>query len=264
MLFTTPRFFSQAIDLILEPPELTGKYQHDFDLIKARVEYKSSKDAFKAFNHIKRSLNTIEGQLLLNLKKFGKDLVGALNSVCTTFKFNSISFKSHTFIFFIEQIPRNLRLTYIHAYQSFLWNTVVSKRLAKFGFKPIVGDLVYAPGDEGDDSELQTEIDKDESQQEEAESEKAVEMEGDGAKKNKRKVQRNQRKVIFVDESNIDKYTINDVLLPLPGYDISYPSNEVADWYTELLAVDGLSEMDFKRSVKYSSHSLIDFRLIPS
>lgn len=110
---------------------------------------------------------------------------------------------------------------------------------------------MYAPGDEGDDSELQTEIDKDESQQEEAESEKAIEMEGDGAKKNKRKVQRNQRKVIFVDESNIDKYTINDVLLPLPGYDISYPSNEVAGWYTELLAVDGLSEMDFKRSVKY-------------
>ena len=160
--------------------------------------------------------------------------------------------------FHCEQIPRNMRLTYIHAYQSFLWNTVVSKRLAKFGFQPIVGDLVYAPGSEGDDDlELQTEIDSEETQQEEPGKEKSDEMENDG-NKNKRKVQRNQREVVFVDESNIGNYTIYDVLLPLPGYDIAYPSNEVAGWYTELLAMDGLTDMDFKRSVKYWSHSLID------
>ena len=43
-----------------------------------------------------------------------------------------------------------MRLTYIHAYQSFLWNTVVSKRLSKFGPIPIVGDLVFAPGTSGE------------------------------------------------------------------------------------------------------------------
>ncbi len=67
--------------MILEPPELDGKYQRDYDLILARNEWKASGNAHKAFSKIKRSLHTIEGQLLSNLKKFGNDFVGALNTV---------------------------------------------------------------------------------------------------------------------------------------------------------------------------------------
>ncbi len=37
-------------------------------------------------------------------------------------------------------------MTYIHAYQSIIWNKVVSKRVKKYGLVPIIGDLVYAPG----------------------------------------------------------------------------------------------------------------------
>lgn len=163
---------------------------------------------------------------------------------------------------FRQQIPRNLRLTYIHAYQSFLWNTVVSKRLAKFGLTPIVGDLVYAsPGSDEEDIEADTEIVNDESQLKEPENERSTEKEGDGGDC-KSRAQRNQRKVIAIDESNMQNYTINDVLLPLPGFDITYPSNEVAGWYTELLEADGLSELDFKQSVKYLAHSLIYFLFI--
>ncbi|XP_057372375.1 pseudouridylate synthase 7 homolog [Daphnia carinata] len=216
--------WQEAINLILEPPEINGKYQRDYDLTLARVEYKSSKDAHKAFGKIKKSLHTIEAQLLLNLKKHGKDLLGALNT-----------------------IPRNMRLTYIHAYQSFLWNTVVSKRLSTFGPKPIVGDLVYAPGSSNDD--VDPEIEMENEDQVEAETDQSNEKDVDGEKSNK-KAQRNQRKVIFIDENNIHNYTINDVLLPLPGFDITYPANEVAKWYTELLQADGLSEMDFKQSTK--------------
>ena len=84
-LFTLSWFLSQAIDLILEPPEANAGFQRDYDLVLARNEYRASKDAFKAFKHIKRSLHTIEGQLLLNLKKFGKNLVGALNTVRSLF-----------------------------------------------------------------------------------------------------------------------------------------------------------------------------------
>jgi len=41
------------------------------------------------------------------------------------------------------QIPKTLRLMYIHAYQSYVWNAIVSERIRLYGAnRPIVGDLV--------------------------------------------------------------------------------------------------------------------------
>ncbi|XP_014670043.1 PREDICTED: pseudouridylate synthase 7 homolog [Priapulus caudatus] len=51
-------------------------------------------------------------------------------------------------------------------------------------------------------------------------------------------------------EDEVHQYDITDIVLPLPGYDITYPANEVADWYKELLAVDGLSSAALKHKVK--------------
>lgn len=48
-------------------------------------------------------------------------------------------------------------MLYIHGYQSYIWNCVVSRRLKEFGLKPVVGDLVY----KGDLKDLAT---KDENQ----------------------------------------------------------------------------------------------------
>jgi len=44
----------------------------------------------------------------------------------------------HTF-----QIPRNMRLMYAHAYQSYIWNRVVSRRVKEFGLTPQPGDLAF-------------------------------------------------------------------------------------------------------------------------
>jgi tRNA pseudouridine13 synthase len=76
-------------------------------------------------------------------------------------------------------------------------------------------------------------------------------MEGDSGRCDNKNRQQNQREVIFIDQNNIHKYTIYDVVLPLPGCNITYPANEVAGWYEDLLLADGLLEKDFNLSLKY-------------
>ncbi len=47
---------------------------------------------------------------------------------------------------FSFQIPRNTRLLYLHSWQSYCWNYLVSWRIRNMGFHPAPGDLVW--GDE--------------------------------------------------------------------------------------------------------------------
>ena len=44
------------------------------------------------------------------------------------------------------QIPRNMRLMYVHAYQSYVWNSVVSRRFREFGPVLQPGDLAFRGG----------------------------------------------------------------------------------------------------------------------
>jgi len=105
-------------------------------------------------------------------------------------------------------IPRNLRMMYVHAYQSYIWNMAATYHITKYGYKPAIGDLVIT-------EEKQKIMDR---------------------KKNK-----NQKGIPdFINNKNINKYTIYDVVLPMPGHDILYPDNEIKDYYEELLKKDGI------------------------
>ncbi|CAL7951434.1 unnamed protein product [Xylocopa violacea] len=120
--------WNEAIELILKPRE----GEQDEDLVEARKIYETTKDACAAYRRIKR-YDKIEATLLKGLCESGnKNPQGALDSV-----------------------PRNARLMYIHAYQSFVWNHMVSRRIKEFGRNPIVGDLVYENDVKHNDNEKQ-------------------------------------------------------------------------------------------------------------
>lgn len=46
------------------------------------------------------------------------------------------------YLFLAAQIPKNTRLMYVHSYQSYVWNRVVSRRIRECGLQLIAGDLV--------------------------------------------------------------------------------------------------------------------------
>ena len=52
-------------------------------------------------------------------------------------------------------------------------------------------------------------------------------------------------KVLGVDD--LDKYTIFDVIMPLPGTDVAYPEGPLGEKYREFLRLDGLDPNNFQR-----------------
>ena len=80
---------------------------------------------------------------------------------------------------------------YLHAYQSYIWNHMVSKRLQLYGQKPVVGDLV----------------------QRISPSESLVKLQ-------------EKQEVIVVTAENLTQFGMENVVLPLPGHTIIYPENQ--------------------------------------
>lgn len=108
---------------------------------------------------------------------------------------------------------------------------MVSRRIKEFGLKPIVGDLVLLD---------QSQVDEDD--EVDTEQKNSVEVEGERSK--------NAQQVKILSEEDIEKYSINDVVLPLPGFDVKYPENIVKDWYKDALDTYGLQLEMHKQKVK--------------
>lgn len=140
---------------------------------------------------------------------------------------------------------------YIHSWQSLVWNEIASRRV-QLGLDPLPGDLVYvneaaaAATIAGDElAEETAEGDEDDDNDDEAIAESDAEV-----------VSRFRTMVRPLTAADISsgKYSLADVVLPLPGHDITYPTNECGEWYRERLARDNLSSEKLKQKQKYEYH----------
>lgn len=136
-------------------------------------------------------------------------------------------YKPHSYLKSLLAIPKNLRMMYVHAYQSYVWNLVASKRIELFGLEVQEGDLVL-----DDQSTETTSVDDG--------------FEEDVAVSNTVAV-----KALTKEDINSGKYSIFDVVLPSPGFKIQYPTNEkLRQVYIDTMAKDNLDPFNLMRKNK--------------
>ena len=108
-------------------------------------------------------------------------------------------------------IPKQIRMMYIHAYQGYLFNRVVSARVRKYGMNTVVeGDLVLEDGEIVDEEETMT-----------------------------GRVSMPRVRVVSADEAALGKIDPALVVLPLPGNAVMYPEN-MGEIYQDLANEDGI------------------------
>jgi tRNA pseudouridine13 synthase len=140
----------------------------------------------------------------------------------------------------LANIQRGLRLMYVHAYQSLVWNTVAAHRWQKYGGQVVEGDLVIATSK--DEAVVNHVDDSGELIVRPAEEDRAVDV---GTFVRARPLSR--------EEAESGSFDIWDVVLPLPGFDVVYPANEIGQFYVEFMRGEkggGLDPHDMRRTWK--------------
>ena len=142
--------------------------------------------------------------------------------------------KSNDYVGALMTITRGLRLMYVHAYQSLVWNVAASERWARYGDKVIKGDLVIMDtraeqvtnGDEVDES-----------------GEVVIRPAADDFAVTHDDLYERARS-LTAEEAESGRYTIFDIVLPTPGFDIVYPDNDIGDFYKEFMGGERGGSLD--------------------
>lgn len=239
--------FKAAIDLLFEPRGPSSPTSDDgdsFDLLKAKQLYKDG-ELDKAYHTIPRYC--VAERHILDMMRSAKwtkgNWMGAFGNV-----------------------PRSLRSMYVHAYQSYVWNKLVSERIARFGAaEPVEGDVVFADdggqdvwADEaGTDTEQGTEVEKDDEEDDDNDDDDLR----NEAKSGPVPTWQRPIKVLTQEDLTHDegagrrRWTIYDVIVPLPGYSIDLPTGWMSELYFSILALDGLTHIQMS-SAKVPEYQL--------
>jgi tRNA pseudouridine13 synthase len=172
--------------------------------------------------------------------KMHNDFAGALKLMPKRYsaEYNIINHLSqpnsaHDYCNALLTVTRGLRMLYIHAYQAFVWNHAASFRWANFGHKVMIGDLVLESIGDAQQAARSGGDERDEDQNDELYNAKA--------------------RVLTAEDIASGRYTIFDVVLPTPGYDIWYPENAVGEFYKDFMSRPengGLDPYDMRRKQK--------------
>ncbi|KAK5990137.1 Multisubstrate pseudouridine synthase 7 [Cladobotryum mycophilum] len=198
---------AQRAEMTEEAPEPSKR--DEYARHQACMLFKTGKDVEKAIEIMPRRF-TAEGCVMRHLNRQGsqsrRDFVGA-----------------------VIHITRGLRSMYLHAYQSHVWNHAASKRWESHGEKVIKGDLVIVeaeaiPQVSGQDQDGDDIVNP------------VVEDDDDAAPVRARPLSE--------EEAASGQYTIHDVVLPTPGYDVIYPENEIGDFYREFMGGEENGSLD--------------------
>jgi tRNA pseudouridine13 synthase len=128
---------------------------------------------------------------------------------------------------------------YVHAYQSYVWNVVASTRIKLTATKVLEGDLVLVDFNGAmEDGDM---YDPDEGGQ--------FSLEAEDGKEQKIAV-----KVLTTEDVASGTYTIHDIVLPTPGYDVTYPAREaLRKAYVDTMAPNDLDPFNMRRVVRETS-----------
>lgn len=146
----------------------------------------------------------------------------------------------------LQTISRNLRLMYVHAYQSLVWNIAASERWKRHGSKVTGGDLILVDEhkEKSESANKLEEIDADgEAIVLPAENDRAGNMEDNFTR----------ARALTKEEADSGDYSIFDIVLPTPGFDILYPANDMSNVYKDFMASErggGLDPFDMRRKWK--------------
>ena len=154
--------------------------------------------------------------------------------------------RSNDFLGALQTIPRALRLMYVHAYQSLVWNFAASERWRRAGGTVLPGDLVMVEEHKKKDTDVAKPEEVD------ADGEVIVQPGADDSAANAEDMF-DRARALSTEEAESGKYTIFDIVLPTPGYDILYPANEMGDFYKAFMGSEqggGLSPYDMRRPWK--------------
>ncbi|XVE62830.1 hypothetical protein DITRI_Ditri06bG0151600 [Diplodiscus trichospermus] len=214
-----------AASTILDPREGDILYLHLFFLsFRAREYYKETGDIEGTLRQLPRHL-VAERAMLQCLKKCPGNYLQALKA-----------------------IPRTLRMMYVHSYQSYLWNHAASMRVQKYGSNEVVlGDLVYCKGDDAEKvKDVPSNQEEDNNIEDVYDCSQLDEISG----KDLPEGEKNLVKVITAEEISTGNYTVEDVVLPMPGSRIIYPMNDIADVYHDMAKKDGISLTESVHNIK--------------
>ncbi|KAF3454342.1 hypothetical protein FNV43_RR04789 [Rhamnella rubrinervis] len=148
----------------------------------------------------------------------------------------------------LKTIPRTLRMMYVHSYQSYLWNHAASMRVQKYGTDHVVlGDLVYCKENEtGRERGVGNAEYEDEVCPGTFDSHDLDEISGTDLPDERN----NLVKVVNAEDIRSGSYTIDDVVLPLPGSRVIFPANNIAEVYHDLAKKDRISLTESVHNVK--------------